>query len=283
MLKKHGVFLASLEENPSQFLQTVPKPVNHIETPIEKELTEDMRIAFRYNQLPKVESEIPPSTTSSVSYDLSTAVAEKDLSALDITCHENCETLIDSLRKVAQQEVYSKSDSPNEKNLLRVCINSFGSPLWYSDTNFGRSLLTMLMHIKAIVRNIHGVCFITIPGHLLNLIDIHLMEQIRNLVDISIEIESFAASEKETNPVFKDYHGLLYIRKLTALDTLAAFCPETLDLAFKLKRKRFVIEKLHLPPELGDGDDGSPAKIPTMGCSTSGGGGSSGRNNLLDF
>lgn len=28
--------------------------------------------------------------------------------------------------------------------------------------------------------------------------------------------------------------------------------PETLDLAFKLKRKALVIEKLHLPPDLSE-------------------------------
>lgn len=97
-------------------------------------------------------------------------------------------------------------------------------------------------------------------------------------MDTSIEIESFAASDRETNPVFKDYHGLLHIRTLTALDTLAAYCPETLDLAFKLKRKRFVIEKLHLPPELGESDNNTKSTL-SMGCA-SGGGGS---RKLLDF
>lgn len=37
---------------------------------------------------------------------------------------------------------------------------------------------------------------------------------------------------------------------MVALNSLNAHTPETYDLAFKLRRKRFVIEKLHLPPEL---------------------------------
>lgn len=70
------------------------------------------------------------------------------------------------------------------------------------------------------------------------------------MVDFSIELESFDGSDKETNPIFKEYHGLIQIKKLNALNALAAHSPETHDLAFKLRRKRFIIEKLHLPPEL---------------------------------
>lgn len=81
-----------------------------------------------------------------------------------------------------------------------------------------------------------------------------LIYRVRNLVDYSIELESFAGSDKEANAVFKEYHGLLYIRKLSALNALATHTPETYDLAFKLRRKRFVIEKLHLPPELQESE-----------------------------
>lgn len=84
--------------------------------------------------------------------------------------------------------------------------------------------------------------------------DENLIFRIRNLVDFSIELESFAGSDKETNPIFKEYHGLLHIKKLMALNALAAHSPETYDLAFKLRRKRFVIEKLHLPPELQESE-----------------------------
>lgn len=247
--RRHGIFLAALDEDPKQLIRGVPRPVEDPskvagKRPIDE--AEDMRIAFMYNQLPRVNSEIPGSSNASTAYDLSTSITEAELDALDVTCYDEGSTgLIGSLKAKAGKEEYSKS-SP--KNLLRICVNSFGSPLWYSDSNFARTLLSTLLQLKAIVRNTNSVAFVTIPGQLLTTVDSQLMAQIRNLVDVSIEIESFAASDKETNIVFKDYHGLLHIRKLSAVDTLAAFCPETLDLAFKLKRKRFVIEKLHLPP-----------------------------------
>lgn len=67
-------------------------------------------------------------------------------------------------------------------------------------------------------------------------------------MDNAIRLESFAGSSKETNPVFKDYNGLFHITKLSALNTMMPFVPPSIDLAFKLRRKKFVIEKLHLPP-----------------------------------
>lgn len=74
------------------------------------------------------------------------------------------------------------------------------------------------------------------------------MPKIRQLVDYAIELESFAGSERETHPAFKEYSGLLHLHKMSAINTLAVHMPETTDLAFKLRRKKFVIEKLHLPP-----------------------------------
>lgn len=60
--------------------------------------------------------------------------------------------------------------------------------------------------------------------------------------DIAVRLESFAGSAKQTNPLFKDYHGLLYMKKLPALSTLEPHSPMHRDLAFKLRRKKFVIE-----------------------------------------
>lgn len=57
-----------------------------------------------------------------------------------------------------------------------------------------------------------------------------------------ISLESFAGSSKETNPIFKDYHGLLHMKKLPAFNTLVHQDSLFSDLAFKLRRKKFLIE-----------------------------------------
>ncbi len=33
------------------------------------------------------------------------------------------------------------------------------------------------------------------------------IKRIRRMCDVAVRLESFAGSDKETNPVFKDYHG----------------------------------------------------------------------------
>lgn len=68
------------------------------------------------------------------------------------------------------------------------------------------------------------------------------MQQVEHLSDIAIRLESFAGSQKETNPLFKDYHGLLHLQKMLTLNTIAPHNPDSRDLAFKLRRKKFVIE-----------------------------------------
>lgn len=136
-----------------------------------------------------------------------------------------------------------------KKNLCRVCLTSLGSPLWY-DEHFGEDLIKFLTLLMASVRNCNAVCLITMPMHLIAKYDASLVPKIRQLVDYAIELESFAGSERETHPAFKEYSGLLHLHKMSALNTLAVHMPDTTDLAFKLRRKKFVIEKFHLPPEL---------------------------------
>lgn len=65
---------------------------------------------------------------------------------------------------------------------------------------------------------------------------------------------------------------------MVALNALAVHSPETHDLAFKLRRKRFIIEKLHLPPEIQEEESSSNASAAgsSVGC---GGGG----KKALDF
>lgn len=76
----------------------------------------------------------------------------------------------------------------------------------------------------------------------LNIYQDNFVERLEHLSDIAVKLESFAGSAKETNPLFKDYHGLLHIQKLPALNILAPHTPESRDLAFKLRRKKFIIE-----------------------------------------
>ncbi|XP_013101623.1 elongator complex protein 4 [Stomoxys calcitrans] len=186
--------------------------------------------------------------------------------------------LLKEIQQLLRDDKFHSGGFLIKKSLCRVCITSLASPMWYDD-NYGEDLLKFLTILRAAVRSSVSVCFITMPMHLVAKYDDTLVSKIRNLVDYAIELESFAGSDKETNPAFKEYHGLIHLRKITAINTLSAYMPETTDLAFKLRRKKFVIEKLHLPPELQE-DTNAMDTQPTLSCGSNI---SPKSNNSLDF
>lgn len=64
---------------------------------------------------------------------------------------------------------------------------------------------------------------------------------------------SAANAGTDTAPEYRDYHGLLLIRRLARVGSLVPpSLPDTLTWVFKRDRKKMAIEKPHLPPELDD-------------------------------
>ncbi|XP_055380816.1 elongator complex protein 4 [Condylostylus longicornis] len=292
------IFYATLDDNPSDLLKKLPKPVvnaHYLEdkqkpnlNPIQIE-EDEMRIAWRYNELPKINSEQSPdfvnighhfNLTEQIDSDILDKAVKYVWNGLnmDITnntfCNSRYNDLLKKISEVLNLKKFSIEDNNQEKSLLRLCITSLGSPLWYNN-NFKEDFLKFLTILRIMIKNTCAVCFLSIPLNLLKILDETLPPQIRNLVDYSFELESFAGSDKETNPAFKEYNGIFHIRKLNAVNSLAAINPETTDLAFKLRRKKFAIEKLHLPPELQEPTDSQQPStdiMPTLSCASSGGG-----------
>lgn len=297
IVNNHALVLGTLEEDPSQLLQKLPKAVEEKPnaTKSSTQTPEDMRIAFRYNQLAPVDSEQKSSTTLGHYFDLTKAMGSTVLESQDITQWHGANSekeelnftgfrnphyasLLTCIHQKASEQLFNSSTDEGSKNLLRICLNSIGSPVWYDET-FSQDLLRFLGILKAIVRNTLSVCLISMPYHLFHhLDDSTLCKKVTNLFDYSFGLEAFSGkNEEQANPVFKEYHGLLTISKMSPFNTLATFTPETRDLAFKLKRSKFVIEKLHLPPDIADDDGRTPKSVPTISCSVGGG------HNKLDF
>jgi hypothetical protein len=240
----------------------------------EEAASNDLRIAFRYQDLPKIDS-VQRGSQQSVAYDL-TKKYEKDIidnyqkiKYFTFNDRQNETSAFDKIIKDLMAVVSSKPD------LLRVCISSVGSPLWYGES-FSSELIHFLTRLKSLSRFHNVVCYLTMPLHLITLLDEQLIFKIRRLVDVNVNLESFNNVEKQTNAVFKQYHGLLHVKKMQTIAALQSHKPEAFDLAFKLKSNRFVIEKLHLPPELQENDSSEIS----MSCSSISSGGG---NKSLDF
>ncbi|PNJ68863.1 ELP4 isoform 6, partial [Pongo abelii] len=133
-----------------------------------------------------------------------------------------------------------------QRNILRIGIQNLGSPLWGDDIccaeNGGNShsLTKFLYVLRGLLRTSLSACIITMPTHLIQ--NKAIIARVTNLSDIVVGLESFIGSERETNPLYKDYHGLIHIRQIPRLNNLICDESDVKDLAFKLKRKLFTIE-----------------------------------------
>ncbi|NXA84646.1 ELP4 protein, partial [Thryothorus ludovicianus] len=163
--------------------------------------------------------------------------------------------LLQSIQRIISQEGFDGSDpQKKQRNVLRIGIQSLGSPLWGDDVCCSdapedpHSLTKFLYALRGLLRKSLSACIITVPAHLIQ--NKAIIERVTNLSDMVVGLESFIGSERETNPLYKDYHGLVHVRQIPRLNSLICDVSDTKDLAFRLKRKLFTIERLHLPPDL---------------------------------
>ncbi|KAM3968273.1 elongator complex protein 4 [Aphomia sociella] len=274
---KHDLLITSADENPRDVVQELPQPCI---APLDDEVhtasqgVDKMKIAWRYEGLSQVESSFGSNTTFGHHFDLSKHIDADIIKNCNIRyCDPNTDqqnvngfrnglytNLLNNIKNIISKDEY-QSNSKNQKNMLRISIQSLGSPIWMAKdcdentvgTEYGHDLVKFMYCLRVILRDKNAVAFVTLPSHLFD--DEHLMKRLLYSVDNAVKIESFAGSSRETNPVYKDYHGLFHITKLSTPFSMVPFVPPSLDLAFKLKRKKFLIEKLHLPPELQESSE----------------------------
>ncbi|CAB3224996.1 unnamed protein product [Arctia plantaginis] len=269
---KHDLLVASADENPQDIARELPVPttvpqndeINSVATDVDK-----MKIAWRYEGLTQVESSFGSNTSFGHHFDLSKYINVDEVKACNISyCKLESDDgvsngfknnlyykLLTTIKETVCKEQYNSRNKQNS-NVLRISVQSLGSPVWMAkdceeeepSRTYGQDLIKFMFCLRTFLRDTNAIAFITIPSHLFD--DEHIMNRLLYSVDNAVKIESFAGSSRETNPVYKDYHGLFHITKLSAMYCLVPNVPPSLDLAFKLKRKKFVIEKLHLPPEL---------------------------------
>uniref|UniRef100_A0A672P3E3 Elongator complex protein 4 n=1 Tax=Sinocyclocheilus grahami TaxID=75366 RepID=A0A672P3E3_SINGR len=259
--------LASARDHPDEIVQELPSPIvddvagmkisEGQSQPSDPENPDTMKIAWRYQNQPRVQPPAPPNPFTV----LAVASAhpsffhfqKRPLLPLPVPYH----ALLKSIQTVIRKEGFDGS-APQSKvrNVLRLGLHSLGSVLWGDDVcckdnpAHCHALTTFLYALRGLLRTSLSVAMVTVPSHLIQ--NRAVMGRIIRLSDTAIALESFRGSEKETNPLYKDYHGLLHVRQLPRLNCLSCEVPDTKDLAFKLKRKQFTIERLHLPPDLSE-------------------------------
>ncbi|XP_034946631.1 elongator complex protein 4 [Chelonus insularis] len=290
----HELFVASQDISPEKLVSELPAEIRNEPNlmPMNPQIDsshDKMQIAWRYQNMKVTDSlSSCPSDNFGHYYDLTKNMDKELITKTHVTYWNGEENkwqssdfknlayvdLLKSIQETLKERQFYVSSNPEKRNIMRIGILSLGSRLWLADNDeqSQSELIKFLYCFRAILRNCFAVAAITVPSR--NFEHNNIVERIEHLADTVISLESFAGSSKETNPVYKDYHGLLNVRKLSAINTLESHCPETLDLGFKLRRKKFTIEVLHLPPDFGDSEH-DDKKMSLTGCGTS--------QKMLDF
>ncbi|KAJ3408500.1 Elongator subunit elp4 [Chytridiales sp. JEL 0842] len=188
--------------------------------------------------------------------------------------------LLDQIKGLIKHGAFSLSSplppNPKTPSFLRIAIQSIASPYWGTGTGqpaSAQALFRFLTSLRSLLSTSRAVCMLTLPAHLYA--DAHLVSsspfirRVQTACDGVIEIESFAGSSRLFPESFTEgYHGLLHIHRLPALHALThasrLSTPDLHSLAFRLRRKRFLVEPFELPPESetgqGRSQDGSDEK-----------------------
>ena len=219
-----------------------------------------MKIAFRYETLHQVDSEFKTAIKFCHSYDLThkldfntfvkdnpniTAINNKLYSSADNAIEMRYSHLLDAIR----------GSLVACRGAARVALQHVGSALWSDPGHEGsQQFIQFLFNLRALTRSLPVTCLLSYPTYYHSELDLN---RIRHLSDVVYRLECFQSSDKKVSPLFSDYHGLFHLVKLPKINSLQSFIPETLNFGFKAKKRKFVIEKLHLPPELGEEQNSS--------------------------
>ncbi|XP_044729919.1 putative elongator complex protein 4 [Chrysoperla carnea] len=297
---KQTLYVASKDIRTTKLVSELPALINDEDIENEtKDKNKDikMSIAWRYQHLSTTEQK---KLTFSHYYDLSKTMDQSFLKDTVIHHWDNeklinntppntfsnpiYHELLQDIKNVLKKFEFETNAKPEKRTILRVALHSLGSPFWIpipppNETirpiSRNRDLDMFMFCLKALMRSAYAVAVITVPT---GMITEDCMARCVHNVDTAIRLETFMGTPNEKNPALSDYNGFLNLTKLPSINTVEQIQPASLDLAFKLRRKKFVIEKLHLPPELAESrqreqDDSTPS----FGC------GSFSKQSKLDF
>nr|CAG4651202.1 EOG090X0ALT [Simocephalus serrulatus] len=253
---KNYLLAAALNEDPWEILNNLPSPAVETRDTQAIENKEELKIAWRYENLSMGDSNDKAGNV----FDLSVpyVLSERTLK------NHNCLSLLNAINEAI---INWGLDSGSNSNLLRIVISSFGSPHWNFDgkgpsTDFTATLLLL----KSLVRSANVVAVVTVPHQLL---DATTIARSRSFADVVLQLKSLREDPNLRD--LMDVHGILEMKKMANLSSLKPILGQdgTTTYGFKATKRKFKIEKLHLPPAVEE-DKAAPGtdQPPTLGCAS---------------
>ncbi|KAI8849548.1 Elongator complex protein 4 [Chytridium lagenaria] len=299
----HGVFY--VDEDPTTALEALMAPVGLETEEVDEDdvkgtgrtmgaLREEerMSIAWRYQNQPKVSTAIAGAAATRkgdgpycYKFDITKKIPKPALEAasasigvLDVsawageglTSNVVYQRIYAAISEFAKLGPYDPTVTTSPRSFLRIALAGVGGPLWGVDAGTPQALQALyrfLASLRALMRNIYGVCVITIPAYLYH--DAHGVsssfgiKRLYHICDGVFEVESFSGSSRNFPTAYtSDYHGLLHVHRLPTPHSLTPGTPlsksDLHSLAFRVRRKRFTVETFQLPPETEETDQRGP-------------------------
>jgi len=267
----------------SEFLQTLPQAVLEESTATERSdesiSSRNMEIAFRYEHLPVTNMQISSDRRRQQhSFDLSRPISGDDLrsykhlTTYDARYQNSSRRHFDVMLEQLKHSLFNpqSSDDHDDARWHRIFVRNFGSPLWQSSceqkrSDFEASVIDFLASLRAYLRQkATAVALITVTAALVD-DDGPMMQRIRQMADVVLRLDPIDIGEKEKTIL--DYHGHLRCLRTPSINSISYPTPDCADYAFKLKKKEFLIERLHLPPDLSE--TVSRNQLDSFSCSSS--------------
>uniref|UniRef100_A0A1E1XL59 Elongator complex protein 4 n=1 Tax=Amblyomma sculptum TaxID=1581419 RepID=A0A1E1XL59_AMBSC len=281
--QKQRIYFASGDVEPSKFLRELPKALlssaDSAGQPASASSTSDgdLKIAFRYERMGKPDSVLDYEERDHV-FDFSDRIESTKLAGACVNTFSPCETwgkaadrsagivvepnYVSVLASVSSLVDKAKTDDSASHSAVRIALQGLGGPAWGSVA----SVSSFLHALKALIRGEPASVFVTVPAVIT---EAHpsVLRCCRRLADIVLKVQAFDDHERGANPLYKNYHGLLQIVKICRLSSLGVLLPDC-DFLFHQRSKKFLVERLHLPPELGTEERASTDKLSGLACAS---------------
>lgn len=173
-----------------------------------------------------------------------------------------CNSLLDTISSsISQWNLLSSSSN----NLLRVAVPSYGTPEWQFQDQKDFTFTATLLLLKSMLRSANAIALVSIPHHLLSL---ELVSRSHSVADVVLRLKSLREDRHLQD--LMDVHGVLEVKKRSNLCSLKPILghKSATTYGFKSSKRKFRIEKLHLPPSLESDEPGSATNDQSLGCSS---------------
>ncbi len=242
---------------------------NQADKDLAENTSEKLKIAWRYEgQAPKdaAISSARSQGQHSHHFNLNKSITEEELvkhkvSYWRMDSQNSNVNEYDSILEAIKDKCKGYLISPDKviDQVLRIVIFDVGSVIWSNDNSSSMTdLTTFLFKLRQIARTHMVVISLSLSPDFFIRHEVNgfVHRRVKELGDVVIDFTAFGKAERQQG-VFKDHHGIVEIVKAASLNSLTSPVVRSLGskYLFKSLRTKFVIEPMHLPPDLGDDSD----------------------------